>query len=363
MTSFVWEMAHHTRRTHKPLVTHVPHSHVRRNPFVTHTPHSHVRHISFVAHTHVRHDWFVAHTPRSHVRHDLFVTHSGNVSIGYYVRHYTVWDVEMQHTATHCNTLQHTATHCSTLQHTATHCSTHYVWHDTICEVEMMWVTSETHMMWVTLWWCDVMCVTNETCESRMGLVSRWCESHQTLTSRNDIWIHISDTRLSETWPGVWLCHFFQCICVCVYMFFIYVCIRVCIYMNGAIVPHSTYGCVMCVILSHVSHEWVSYRDDVSHIRDSHHDVDVGMIKWFLTSFTHKYAFVNAFMTHSWPIYKTQRLVPHSPHIVSLKVRYSCLIRDSHSWLSFVTLIRVSHSWLIRSIFPLTTRRVLSSFA
>jgi len=30
----------------------------------------------------------------------------------------------MQHTATHCNTLQHTATHCNTLHHTATHCYT-----------------------------------------------------------------------------------------------------------------------------------------------------------------------------------------------------------------------------------------------
>jgi len=40
--------------------------------------------------------------------------------------------LELQHTATHCNTLQHTATHCNTLQqthcntlqHTATHCNT-----------------------------------------------------------------------------------------------------------------------------------------------------------------------------------------------------------------------------------------------
>ena len=31
---------------------------------------------------------------------------------------------EIQHTATHCNTLRHTATHCNTLQHTATHCNT-----------------------------------------------------------------------------------------------------------------------------------------------------------------------------------------------------------------------------------------------
>ena len=30
----------------------------------------------------------------------------------------------LQHTATHCNTLQHTATHGNTLQHTATHCNT-----------------------------------------------------------------------------------------------------------------------------------------------------------------------------------------------------------------------------------------------
>ena len=32
----------------------------------------------------------------------------------------SVLDYQLQHTATHCNTLQHTATHCNTLQHTAT---------------------------------------------------------------------------------------------------------------------------------------------------------------------------------------------------------------------------------------------------
>ena len=40
--------------------------------------------------------------------------------------------IDLQHTATHCNTLQHvicvcndwSATHCNTLQHTATHCNT-----------------------------------------------------------------------------------------------------------------------------------------------------------------------------------------------------------------------------------------------
>ena len=32
--------------------------------------------------------------------------------------------INLQHTATRCNTLQHTATHCNTLQHTATHCNT-----------------------------------------------------------------------------------------------------------------------------------------------------------------------------------------------------------------------------------------------
>ena len=35
-------------------------------------------------------------------------------------KHYT----QLQHTATRCNTLQHTATHCNTLQHTATHYNT-----------------------------------------------------------------------------------------------------------------------------------------------------------------------------------------------------------------------------------------------
>jgi len=31
---------------------------------------------------------------------------------------------QLQHTATHYNTLQQTATHCNTLQHTATYCNT-----------------------------------------------------------------------------------------------------------------------------------------------------------------------------------------------------------------------------------------------
>jgi len=33
---------------------------------------------------------------------------------------------DLQHTATHCNTLQHTATHCNTLQHTTTPCNYRY---------------------------------------------------------------------------------------------------------------------------------------------------------------------------------------------------------------------------------------------
>jgi len=32
--------------------------------------------------------------------------------------------IQLQHTATQCNTVQHTVTHCNTLQHTATHCNT-----------------------------------------------------------------------------------------------------------------------------------------------------------------------------------------------------------------------------------------------
>ena len=42
---------------------------------------------------------------------------SGDVDVG---------QVEIQHTATHCNTLQpppHTSTHCNILQHPATHCN------------------------------------------------------------------------------------------------------------------------------------------------------------------------------------------------------------------------------------------------
>ena len=45
----------------------------------------------------------------------------------------------LQHTGTHSNTLQHTATHCSTLQHTATHCSTlqHRLYKKTHCNTHM----------------------------------------------------------------------------------------------------------------------------------------------------------------------------------------------------------------------------------
>ena len=52
-----------------------------------------------------------------------------------FARVWVTWHLctlQLQHTATHCNTLQHTATHCNTLQQTATHCNrlqhtaTHY---------------------------------------------------------------------------------------------------------------------------------------------------------------------------------------------------------------------------------------------
>jgi len=38
--------------------------------------------------------------------------------------HCNTLQLTLQHAATHCNTLQRTATHCNTLQHTATHCNT-----------------------------------------------------------------------------------------------------------------------------------------------------------------------------------------------------------------------------------------------
>ena len=40
------------------------------------------------------------------------------------LQHTTTHCNTLQHTAPHCNTLHHTATHCNTLQHTATHCNT-----------------------------------------------------------------------------------------------------------------------------------------------------------------------------------------------------------------------------------------------
>ena len=57
---------------------------------------------------------------------------------GHYTSHVKipVSCIQLQHTATHCNTLQHAARHCkdcSTLQHTAAHCNTlqHTATHDT----------------------------------------------------------------------------------------------------------------------------------------------------------------------------------------------------------------------------------------
>ena len=69
--------------------------------------------------------WVISHTWVRHVRH----------MNGWWDMWRESWvDEELQHTATHCNTLQHTTTHCNTLQHTAAygdtlhhtaaHCST-----------------------------------------------------------------------------------------------------------------------------------------------------------------------------------------------------------------------------------------------
>ena len=60
----------------------------------------------------------------------LFATHCNTLQhTATYVATYIVtWSdslcVELQHSATHCNTLQHTATHCNTLLHTAANCNT-----------------------------------------------------------------------------------------------------------------------------------------------------------------------------------------------------------------------------------------------
>jgi len=41
------------------------------------------------------------------------------------------YEVRLQHTAAHCNTLHHTATHCNTLQHTATQCNAlGFLWYE-----------------------------------------------------------------------------------------------------------------------------------------------------------------------------------------------------------------------------------------
>ena len=47
-------------------------------------------------------------------------------------------------TATHCNTLQHTATHCNTLHHTATHCNNLWMGGWQLCP----WALLEQSMVW-----------------------------------------------------------------------------------------------------------------------------------------------------------------------------------------------------------------------
>ena len=62
-------------------------------------------------------------------RETLYIPNVTEIDCFYYLI-VLAYEVALQHTATHCNTLQHTATpcntatHCSTLQHTAAHCNT-----------------------------------------------------------------------------------------------------------------------------------------------------------------------------------------------------------------------------------------------
>ena len=123
---------------------------------LTHTPHTYKSHTHTVCikytceHTHTRH----THTHHTHTHTDVHygrVVRLGKsglsvlqcvvcvavccgvaqcvvmccrvVRLGKYIFR-SLWDLRLQHTATHCNTLRNTATHCNTLQHTATHCNT-----------------------------------------------------------------------------------------------------------------------------------------------------------------------------------------------------------------------------------------------
>jgi len=58
----------------------------------------------------------------------LIMSHSWGIATKAHYASFLMEDMdliyELQHTATHCNTLQHSATLCNTLQHSATHCNT-----------------------------------------------------------------------------------------------------------------------------------------------------------------------------------------------------------------------------------------------
>ena len=64
--------------------------------------------------------------------------------------------LQLQHTATHCNTLQHTAAHCSTLQHAATRCNTlhcntlqHTATHCNTLQHTTTRLKTETFLTWI----------------------------------------------------------------------------------------------------------------------------------------------------------------------------------------------------------------------
>jgi len=71
--------------------------------------------------------------------------------------------VDIKHTATHCNILQHTAAHWNTLQQTATHCNTlhHTATHRNALE---FWVLKSSLSGLFDVWWRDYVAYMKQPC-------------------------------------------------------------------------------------------------------------------------------------------------------------------------------------------------------
>ena len=98
-------------------------------------------------------------------------------------------DIEVQHTATRCNTLQHAATRCNMLQHTAAHCNT--LQHTVICCNTLQYAATRCNMLQHAATHCNALQRTAAHCNTLQHTathgVKRIADSRTTVRYRGEI--------------------------------------------------------------------------------------------------------------------------------------------------------------------------------